>query len=351
MNTLSESVAIDQNLDLEDLITNLVRIEENEHLFFSIIIPLGKKGALIKATQKILELQRAKGKRYREEALQAISHLEKASTQQLRIESSSLACFVRSGDDPVSHSIVLPKVMDLNVNLGSLPMLFHLVEFKDVYDRYAVVVLTQTSAKIIQVNSGKITQQLMAGNFDLRSKIGREVSKDQYQNSQRERGVKFFKEKVSILRSIIQDNGMGHIILCGETRLTTIFKDLLPEDLLSKVIDQSVDANLKSIPDILKSSMDIFVENESEESKRTVQSWRTELGKGGLVTSGVGNIQEALEQCRLDMLIISKACPTSISEPILRLAVVQNLDIETVEDHDLYDIEDGVAGFLRYRIY
>jgi hypothetical protein len=351
MISVAEPVVLSQHKDLENLITTLVQIDSNDQLFFSVIVPLGRKRDLISAGQKMLELQRARGREYREQALEAIALLEKNFTEHLSLEASSLACFIRCGDEPVFESIVLPKVMDLNVNMGSLPMLFHLVEFKDVYHRFAVVVLTQTSAKIIQVNAGKITEQLMAGRLDLRSKIGREMSKDQYHNTQRERGVKFFKEKVSVLRSIVQENSMGHIILCGDPRLTSTFKDLLPHDLRSKVIDQSVDANLRSIQEILKHSLDVFVENESEESKRTVLRWRTELGKGGLVTSGVHAIEEALVQCRLDMLIISKSCPTSISEPLLRLAIQQNIEIETVDDEDINDIEDGVAGFLRYRVY
>jgi hypothetical protein len=250
--SLSENLV---NLHLENAVETLANIPENENIFLSVYFKIDKlQNNLQVIIQKILQRQASFGKKSKKEILALIKSLETICSKHESKKDYSLACFIRGGEDPVCISVELPGYLEYEVHLSSLPSIFSLVEKKDQYHRYAIVFLTSVSARIIQVNAGRITQNLLAGSLDLRSKVSREISRERYVNHQQERGLKFFKEKVNVIECIVRDNDLDHIILAGEQRFTSQFKSLLPETLSEKVIDETIVGNMNSFESILKSS-------------------------------------------------------------------------------------------------
>lgn len=340
------------NLYLENALEALAQIQENENLFLSVYFKTDKlKNNLQVTVQKILQLHSNFGKEQRKEILSLIKHLEVVCSDYTNRKDYSLACFIRGGDEPVVIVVEVPGELTNEVHLSTLPSIFSLVEKKDQYHRYAIVYLTSVSARIIQVNAGRITQNLLTGSLDLRSKVSREISRERYINHQQERGVKFYREKIEIIESIVRDNGLDHIILAGEPRFISQFKSLLPEYLNQKVIDETISGNIDSFESVLKASIVAFVKQEEKESKQAMEKLRYALATDGLAISGYEEVREALRNHRLDKLIISKECPKTLADPILKEAVLKNILIETVDDEFLLEQLDGFAGFVRYKLY
>lgn len=94
-----------------------------------------------------------------------------------------------------------------------------LVEFKDTYHRYVVMIATEKRARILEVNLGAVTKEIWAERPELRQRVGREWTRDQYQNHSRDRADRFIKEKVEILDRLMSQGGQTHLILAGSPPL------------------------------------------------------------------------------------------------------------------------------------
>jgi|SaaInlStandDraft_1057018.scaffolds.fasta_scaffold24532_5 hypothetical protein len=336
---------------LEEAIEALAWVENDQSPVMSLYISLDQPGAnLAKAQRLALETIRNMNKASRESSLSLLKSLEKHLTKLPREESLSLAFFIREGEHPFNISVVIPGKMDTAMHFDRLPCIFELVERKDVYHRYAVVNLTTTSAKILQVNAGQITESLLAGNLDLRSRISREISRERYHHQQRDRGEKFFKEKVKVLEEIVREDEFDHIILAGEPRLTSSFRKMLPKHLAEKVLNDSVEGRYQNFEMILKASMETFMKEEEKESAQNLDRWKQSMATGGLAIAGHQEISQALDQGNLDLLLVSKQVPHALADPISLQAVQSKITIETVDDEELLLNHQGFAGFLRYRV-
>ena len=67
--------------------------------------------------------------------------------------------------------------------IAPAPNIFHLVELKDTYHRYVVLLCANDSARILEVNLGAVTTELLLQRPDLRQRAVREWGKDFYQSS------------------------------------------------------------------------------------------------------------------------------------------------------------------------
>lgn len=339
-------------MHLENVIESLAQISERDDLLLSVYFKIDKlQNNLQVIIQKILQYQMKLGRQSKKEVLSLIKQLEAVCKEYKNKPDYSIACFLRGGEEPIAISVEIPGYLEDEVHINTLPSIFSLVEKKDEYHRYAVVLLTSVSARIIQVNAGRITQNLLTGSLDVRSKVSREISRDRYVNHQQERGLKFYKEKIDVLECIIRDNDLDHIILAGENRFTSQFQSLLPEFLASKVIEETLPGNYKSFEAILKNSIMAFVKQEEKESQKTMEKLRHSLATGGLSVSGYEEVRQALRDYRLDALVVSKDCPKSLADSIIKEAVIQKVHIETVDDDDFLDQHEGFAGFVRYKLY
>ena len=335
---------------LEEAVETLAGKSENMDPVLSLYLSLDQPGAnLAQAERQALGMVRDMGRHDRAGAFSLIEGLEVHLSKVPREEGMSLAFFLRNGDDPFNIAVVVPGHIDTKVRVGRLPSIFELVEKKDVYHRYAVVILTTSSARILQVNAGRITESLLAGNLDVRSRLSREITRERYHHHQKDRGQRFFREKVSVLESIVREGEFDHIVLAGEKRLTSSFHKMLPKALADKVLDDSVDGHHNSFDAILRSSMEAFMKAEEKESNRAIERWKQSMAMGGLAIAGPDEVGSALIRGNLDQLLISKQTPKTLADPISLQAIQFKIPIETVDDEDLLINHQGLAGFLRYR--
>jgi protein required for attachment to host cells len=335
---------------LEDGVEALAWLKDTSDPVVSIYFTLDQPGAnLAKVQRQALETIRNMNRHSRDSALTLLKSLENHLLRLPKEEDLSLAFFLREGEQPCRVAVTFPGKVETMVRFDRQPSIFELVERKDVYQSYAIVNLTSTSAKIFQVNAGRVTESILAGHLDLRSNVSRKISRERYHHHQQDRGQRFFKEKVKVLESIVKDEKVEHIILAGEPRLTSSFRKMLPKALGTKVLDESVEGRHTSFEAILKSSMETFMKEEEKESSLNLDRWKQSMAMGGLAIAGAQEVTQALERGNLDLLLLSKHTPLSLGDPISLKAVQNDVVIETVEDEDLLLNHQGIAGFLRYR--
>ena len=97
--------------------------------------------------------------------------------------------------------------------LATLPKGDSLVELKDRFNRFVVVLATKESARIVEMNLGALSVELLTERPALRERIGREWTREHYVNHRRQRERRFVKEKVSVIESLMAKRGHNALII------------------------------------------------------------------------------------------------------------------------------------------
>lgn len=268
----------------------------------------------------------------------------------LQPDTKGAAIFARAGEQPfflpLQFRVPLPDWLVIN----STPNIYHLIELKDTYHRYIVMISTQESARILEVNLGSVTEELWRERPELRKRVGREWTKEHYQNHRRERTNQFIKEKIKILEKLMAARGHTHLILAGNPQMTARLRNELPRHLTDKLIDTVVAASNDDISDVVAATLSHFIEQEEQESQAMVDLFIREIKTGGLAVAGPAACLEALQWGQADVLILAKNME---GDPLLREALVRQSEqtqchVEVVNHSDILMEFGGAGCLLRY---
>ena len=227
--------------------------------------------------------------------------------EQLLPEAKGVVIFSRAGGDPfflpLQFRVPLPNWMAVDTT----PNIYHLVELKDTYHRYVVMISTEESVRICEVNLGAVTEQLWKQRPELRKRVGREWTKEHYQNHRRDRAQKFFKEKIEILNRVMSKGGYTHLVLAGHSTITSRVRSELPKHLAEKLIDVVAASARTSVSDVVKVTLASFVEQEEKESRAAAEEIQRQIRTGGLAVVGTEASLQALRRDQVDMLVITRS--------------------------------------------
>ncbi|NNC90015.1 MAG: hypothetical protein HKN82_16275 [Akkermansiaceae bacterium] len=261
----------------------------------------------------------------------------------------SLAVFCRWGDYPMVLPLPLAAPVETQFHAGSLPVIFPLVELKDRFHRFVLVVTTSESARIFEINLGEVSEALLAERPGLRERLGREWTREHYQNHRRDRDEKFVKEKVAVIERLMAKRGHNALILAGEPRFVNRLRDQLPKHLAARVAGElRTGVHAGTIPEVVEESIAVFLGEEHRESHDAVRRLDSAVRSGGLAVVGFEATLRAIEAHQADQLILSTDLPAPERERLVRLAAQQDLPIETVRDSSLLERNGGAGCLLRY---
>ncbi|MBF0430886.1 MAG: hypothetical protein HQK83_06380 [Fibrobacteria bacterium] len=304
-------------------------------------------------------------------------------SNELNPDAGGIALFSRTGKEPFFLALQFKVPLPNWMSVDNTPNIFHLIELKDNYHKFIVLYATKNSARIMEVNLGEVTENLWMEKPELRERVGREWTKEKYQNHQADRGKKFVKEKIKVLENLMNKGGFTHLILAGNAAITTHIQKLLPKHMLDKLVDIVHISGVPSISNIVKSTLLSFLEIEEKESQDMAELLSKELKTGGLAVAGTSSTLMALKLGNVDVVVMSQRltdnrhhlcpvcyfistkgsrdsnCPncratkmnsTNLKEEIIRLAEQQGCHVEVVSNSKLIDEMGGVGCLLRYKL-
>jgi hypothetical protein len=137
-----------------------------------------------------------------------------------------LVAFARAGQNPFWLELQFEVPLPTWITMGSTPNIYHLVELKDNYDRYVVLLTTEASARIMSMNLRSITANLWQSRPELCRRARHEWSRDHFQDHRREYTKRFINEQIRTLDGLISAAGYGHLILAGNPRMIAEFGNL-----------------------------------------------------------------------------------------------------------------------------
>ena len=313
----------------------------------------------------------------------ALDPIGRYLAEELQPEAKGVSIFSRAGGDPLflplQFCVPLPNWMVAD----RTPNIYHLVELKDTYHRYVAMICSEMRARIIEVNVGSVTAQLWAQRPELRQRVGREWTKEHYQNHRRDRNQKFVKEKIEVLEKLMSAGGHTHLILAGHPAISGRVRSELPKHLAAKLVDVVPASSSEPISDVVQATIASFVAAEENESRATAEELSRQLRTGGLAVAGTGPTYRALYRGQADVVVIGRqyepgfgwacdecsytdvdsekpvACPKcdaralrdfDIKGAIVRIAEQQACTVEVVNESAALQQLGHVGCLLRYRL-
>jgi len=217
----------------------------------------------------------------------------------------SAAMFARGGKQPVFTALEFGVPLPNWFAVQPTPNIYHLVELKDTYHRYVLVILTARLARILEVNLGTVTEELWRARPDLRDRVGSGWTREQYRHHRTEQTKEFLAEKVKLLSQLMAAGGHSHLVLAGEPALITPLREALPRHLAAKLVDvvESADRTEESV---VATTLARFVDAEARAELRIVEELQRGISHGDLAVAGTAAVLQALRRQQVDVLLIDQ---------------------------------------------
>ena len=217
--------------ELKQHITLLASVEESDAPFISAYLNLenGQVGWRETLDERARILRRVLKGNDLADLEEALGKIEAWLATDLLPEAKGAAIFVRGTFGgafmlPMQFAAPLPNW----IAVYPTPNIYHLVELKDNYHRYVVLLAMPDRASILEVNLGAATIQAWINRSELRMRVGSEWTRSHYQIHQAHRGDRFIHEKIALLEHLMHAGGQTHLILAGDPEITGRIRHALP---------------------------------------------------------------------------------------------------------------------------
>ncbi len=269
----------------------------------------------------------------------------------MKAKGRSASVFCRWGEQPLFLTMEFEVPLEARYHVDDFPVIYPLVELKDRFNRFVVVITTAHSARIIEVNLGNHSVELLTERPSLRKRIGREWTREHYASHRRERDRAFVKDKIAVIETLMAKHGHNSLIIAGDPRYVNRLIEALPMPLHSKLIGEiKTGISDQRLKDVISQAVDSFLEAEAEEAHGTVELLVNSVRAGGLAVVGVASTRQAISEGRVERLVVSSALGGADQEMLVRAASKLDVPIETVQDCEMLDRNGGAGALLRYRL-
>jgi len=314
--------------------------------------------------------------------ISAFNSIKRWLNSELKPKSRGVAIFARAREGdvfiPMQFGVPLPS----DIAIDSVPHLYNLVRMKDSFHEYIVLYSDSQSARIYEVNLGKISKRMILDRPDLQPRIGREWTKLHFKRQRHERSRQFLKQKIDVLIRLISEKPDCDLIMAGDSiYLNRLIKEL-PKHVADRLVDTVTITKSHSLGKILQETLAAYTKAEETESLNTVDRLFIAHQRGDLATIGITESLQAVFNGQADTLVLchtsdlgemyscsecgwfanggqklevcancknSSLIKRDVRQELTRMAHSTQCDIETVASSDQLDRLGGVGCFLRYR--
>ena len=337
--------------ELQEHIRTLVTLEETEAPVVSVYMNLQKDAAELRefTKRRVALLKESLPQEQLSHFQRATERIGRYVAEELDKTAQGAAIFARNGTSPFFLALQFKVSPPNMIAVGSHPNIYHLVELKDTYHRYVVVVMNDRGVRILEVNLGEVTKQLWTAQPTLREQIGQTWTREQYQHRRGLQGETFMQEEIKVLDRVMSAGGHTHLILAGESAWR--LRNALPHHLSAKFVDVVDISRRASVQDIVTRTIAAFVEKEEQESLEMVDRLLREIKTDGLAVAGSEATLDALQFGVADVLVMAQSFDPEfhVKGEMVKLAEQHRCKIETVNRSDALDRLGGVGCLLRYR--
>ena len=369
--------------ELKQQITVLASVEESDAPFISCYLNLenGQTGWRDVLEERARILRRILKGNDLDDLEEVLGKIESWMATDLLPEAKGVAIFAR-GTCGGSFMLAMQFAASLPnwIAVYPTPNIYHLIELKDDYHRYVVLLALQDRVSIVAVNLGAATVRAWVDQSGLRTRVGSEWARIHYCVNQAHRGDRFVHEKIAVLDELMRAGGHTHLILAGDPEITERLRHAMPKDLAEKLVDMAPDSARDLQTEVIIMTLSSFIEHEKHEYRSVTERLIEGLRSQNLTVAGSAATLDALRWSEVDTLVMASnyqpdpgwtctACrasgteppetsicpqcgkpatrPTDVREELLRLADQLECPVEIVEHADALISLGGVGCLLR----
>jgi len=258
------------------------------------------------------------------------------------------------------------------------PYIKPLARLVDEYESFGLVLLDSHRVKIYVVSSGKVGYQKKKA-IDIINKHKKGgMSQARFQRLRKGAIDHFLKDILEDVEKLFLKEEVVRIIIAGSGNAKTMFNNILPPHIKSKVID-IIDMDFDEAEGrLISKAKEIALEDEKETSEKNMSRLMGEILKNGLAVHGLRETMDAVINGQVELLFVNKGyqirgwicekcqivdsgvkdkCPycgsrtseIDVIEEIIEFAQRTGTTIEFVEDDLRLAKLDGVGGLLRFK--
>lgn len=268
-------------------------------------------------------------------------------------EAQGLAVFACAGRQ-VFETVEASAAFDNQVTAGPTPDLFQLARHADDLETAVVALVDTNTARIFVTRQGWL--QEVGGPDDDNKYYGkRQVggwSQSRYQRFTDDVRAKFAGEVAGEIDRLVQRVGASHVILAGDEVAIPHLRDALPRRIKDLVHEETLRIDMRAPQAEVQSQVaPLLLAVEADESRSLAERLIEAVRANSLGVSGVKATRRALEQGRVDTLLIDQQADLDEETrgELVRLAATTSSHVEVVEGHEPFLRLGGVGALLRYR--
>ncbi|MGB5472489.1 MAG: hypothetical protein WBQ78_03305 [Gammaproteobacteria bacterium] len=369
--------------ELKQQITVLASVEESDAPFISCYLNLenGQTGWRDVLEERARILRHILKGNDLDDLEEVLGKIESWMATDLLPEAKGVAIFAR-GTCGGSFMLAMQFAASLPnwIAVYPTPNIYHLIELKDDYHRYVVLLALQDRVSIVAVNLGAATVRAWIDQSGLRTRVGSEWARIHYCVNQAHRGDRFVHEKIAVLDKLMRAGGHTHLILAGDPEITERLRHAMPKDLAEKLVDMAPASARDLQTEVIIMTLSSFIEHEKHEYRSVTERLIEGLRSQNLTVAGAAATLDALRWSEVDTLVMASnyqpdpgwtctACrasgteppetsicpqcgkpatrPMDVREELLRLADQLERPVEIVENADALMSLGGVGCLLR----
>jgi len=369
--------------ELKQQITVLASVEESDAPFISCYLNLenGQTGWRDVLEERARILRRILKGNDLDDLEEVLGEIESWMATDLLPEAKGVAIFAR-GTCGGSFMLAMQFAASLPnwIAVYPTPNIYHLIELKDDYHRYVVLLALQDRVSIVAVNLGAATVRAWIDQSGLRTRVGSEWARIHYCVNRVHRGDRFVHEKIAVLDKLMRAGGHTHLILAGDPEITERLRHAMPKDLAEKLVDMAPASARDLQTEVIIMTLSSFIEHEKHEYRSVTERLIEGLRSQNLTVAGAAATLDALRRGEVDTLVMASnyqpdpgwtctACrasgteppetsicpqcgkpatrPMDVREELLRLADQLERPVEIVENADALMSLGGAGCLLR----
>ncbi len=262
-----------------------------------------------------------------------------------------LAVFARCGEHPLLMALPFQAALETHFDVSARPAIFPLIQLKDRFHRFVLVICTEDSGRIMELTLGAVTQEILTTRPDHGNRLGRQLSREHFHHRREEDSRRLVRDQVLIISNLMARRGLNHLILAGHPRHIAPLRDQLPKHIQARIVGSVFHApNGHDCSPLLDQAIDAFIDAEQEESRTTVERLHEQVRRQGLGVVGIHTCREVIESGAASQLVISEELPHADREELVRLATLHDIPIEVCEGDEVLQSHGGVGCLLRFRL-
>jgi peptide chain release factor subunit 1 len=380
---VQKEIISDELLPITDIdIRSLAEIYDEQDIYLSVYLPVSGRenehlnrifvDSRVSAVKKALDPEIRSG-------FEKTFEMAESSIFDPPISGEKGRIIFASSKESFLHVYKLAVEPEQSFVLDTSPYLLPLARLRADYDDYGVLLVDSKEARFTCIRSD-IAEEKKHLSTDLMNKHKKGGWSQARFNHLRKGAIKsFLTEVAENARGTCDQLQTKGLVLAGPGEAKQQLMELLPQEMQHKVlgvIDVPID-----IPgdELVEAGNAVLQETGQSESRDAAEKLKSEILKGGLAAHGIEDVKAALEQARVNTLLIlngssvagwlcercqnlqasanppeecdrcrGPASAVDVVEELYELAQRTGAEVEFVEKEDFLDSDDVVGALLRY---